>query len=187
MAPPQAKLVLWVGPKHSGKTTAAAELVRRARAGGFRVAGVLAPALHRGGELSGFDLVDASTGERAPLARREGAGSLRAGSFVFCADGIERGHAALMSGTARSADLVMVDEFGVLECRGEGWRRAVDDLLASASGTIVLVVRERLAERVGRLYASRRPQALPASEPSSVDSVLALLGERGASAEEGTR
>ena len=35
MAAKPTKLVLWIGPKHSGKTTAADELVRRARAKGY--------------------------------------------------------------------------------------------------------------------------------------------------------
>ena len=58
MTPAEARLVIWTGPKHSGKTTAAALLAGRARGRGLDVAGVLAPSVIRGGELVGFDVVD---------------------------------------------------------------------------------------------------------------------------------
>jgi nucleoside-triphosphatase THEP1 len=186
MTLPQPKLILWVGPKHSGKTTALADLVERARADGFRVAGVLAPAVYDGDTLAGFDVVDAATGARCALARRDEQGAVRSGSFSFAAEGLERGHAALMSDSAREADLLIVDEFGSLELRGQGWRADVDRLLPSAAGLILLVVRDGLAEPVKRLCAPWHPHTLRACQEGAARSVLALLGEQ-AGCSEGTR
>jgi len=178
MPRPHTRLLLWIGPKHSGKTTAAAGLVERARAEGIRVAGILSPSVCRENTLAGFDVVDLDTGARAPLARRCERGTVRAGSFAFSAEGLEQGCTALASSTTRSAELVVVDEFGPLELRGQGWRAAVDALLSSVEGVVLLVVRERLAARVRRLYAHYRPRTLAAARRGSVDRVLTMLSER---------
>ena len=180
MAPLQPKIILWTGPVHSGKTTTAAELVERARAEGFRVAGILSLSIYcdgtlRDGALAGFDVTDVQTGARAPLARRDRGAAEGLASFTFSPEGLELGNTALGSAAARSAALVVVDEFGPLELRGQGWRPAVDALLSSARGVVLLVVRERLAHRAARLYASHRPQVLPAG---SADQVLAVLREQ---------
>ena len=97
--------VIWTGAKHAGKTTAAAELAQAVRAEGFTVAGLLAPAVFDGDERIGYDVVDIQTGDRVPLARRGGAGPEQIGGYVFGADGLTFGHAAL----DRSADLIVVE------------------------------------------------------------------------------
>ena len=63
------KLVLWTGPRHSGKTTTASDLVKTAHKEGFIVAGLLAPSLYDNGELIGFDALDIKNDTRKPLAR----------------------------------------------------------------------------------------------------------------------
>ncbi|MFW6159088.1 MAG: nucleoside-triphosphatase [Planctomycetota bacterium] len=178
MVMPPTELILWVGAKHSGKTTAARRLADLARARGFRVAGLLAPAVYDADELAGFDLLDPATGARWPLARRDGPGVTRAGDFAFDADALDRGRAALTSAAARQADLVIVDEFGALELRGDGWRPAVDALLRSAEGVLLLIVRRRLAGTVEELYATWRPHVIPLSEGDPVGSVLDLVRRR---------
>ena len=94
-----ARLILWTGPKHSGKTTAAAELARRLRAWGFKVSGLLAPSVYEGDALVGFDALDLSTGWRLPLLRRPDVGeSATVGAFVFVEEGRRVAQAALADG-----------------------------------------------------------------------------------------
>ncbi len=143
---------LLIGPKHAGKTTAAAELIRRVRARGRTVAGILAPSIWVDGVLHGFDIVDIATGRRTRLSDIQSAGEQTSGRFRFCAEGLALGQAALSDPAARIADLVIVDEFGPLELRGGGWRDAVDALVGHAAGLLVLVVRQSLAESVAGLY-----------------------------------
>ncbi len=169
------RLILWVGPKHSGKTTAATRLVDRARREGIRVAGVLSPSLHAGGRLVGFDVTDIATGRRAPLARRE-TGEGDSGGFRFLDEGLAAGRAALATAVQRGPALTIVDEFGPLELRGGGWREGVDRLLGGATGIVLLIVREALIEEVSRLYAAFEPEALAATADTSIECVLALLG-----------
>ncbi len=170
---PTARIVLWTGPKHSGKSTAAAALVRRARRCGFAVAGVLAEAVHDGGRRIGFDVVDLRTGARAALARRGGEGPQTAGSYAFAGEGLTLGAEALRA--AAGADLVIVDEFGPLELSGGGWREAVEELVVRARGVLLLVVRAELAGKVRRLWPGAEPAVVRASAEGACASVLALL------------
>ncbi len=168
------KLVLWTGQKHSGKTTSAAGLVNVAREDGFNVAGLLAPSLYRNGELLGFDVLDLRNGTRVPLARRKTGGS-KTGRFTFLPNGLKLGNAVLNATATKTADLVIIDEFGPLELNGRGWRDDVDSLLASSNALILLVVRQELADSVWRLYANLPGRKLNAIKPKSIDIVIKIL------------
>jgi nucleoside-triphosphatase len=168
------KLVLWTGQKHSGKTTSAASLVNIAREEGFKIAGLLAPSVYRDGELLGFDVIDLRNETRAPLARRK-AEAGKAGRFEFLQNGLKLGNAALIVEATKSADLIVIDEFGPLELNGRGWRKSVDMLIASSNALILLVVRQELAESVRRLYADLPGLKLNAAEPKSIDKVIGML------------
>ena len=171
------KLILWVGEKHCGKTTSAASLARTARDEGFRVAGLLAPSLYSNGRLIGFDALDLRSEKRAPLARlRSNPGE--GGRFAFIPDGLKLGDAALSAEATKSADLIIVDEFGPLELNGDGWRKNVDSLLASSDAVILLVVRRELAGVVRQLYTGDHCRELAATEQNSINEVLTVLKDR---------
>ena len=177
MAPICNKLILWTGEKHCGKTTSVANLVKIARAEGFNIAGLLAPSLYSNGILIGFDVLDLRNEARAPLARRETDGS-KTGPFTFLAKGLKLGNAALSAIATKSADIVIVDEFGPFELNGRGWRTNVDTLLASSNAVILLVVRQELTEAVCQLYADFPRQKLAATEPTSIGVVIRMLKNR---------
>ena len=166
-------LFLWTGPKHCGKTTAAAKLAGTVRQRGFRVAGLLAPSIYRDGRLIGFDALDLRSGVRSPLAvRRDEPGEV--GPFHFLEEGLRLGSQALDVAAADGADLVMVDEFGPLELAGRGWRAAVDALVHAGRTLLVVVVRQELAGRRSRRICegsqqnSSTPRPLNPSRRSSI-------------------
>ena len=171
-----ARLTLWTGPKHSGKTSAARDLARRARRAGFAVAGILAQAVHDQQRCVGYDLVDLRTGASTSLARRAGRGPQAVGAFTFSEAGLAAGAEALRA--AAAADLAIVDEFGPLELAGGGWRQAVDALVSSAGGLILLVVREELVAQVRGLWPGVEPVVVEASASTAPETVLDLLAAR---------
>ncbi len=173
----QNKLVLWTGKKHSGKTPAAAKLARTADAEGFAVAGLLAPSTYRNGRLAGYDVLDLRNKTRASLAHRKTNGN-KTERFTFVANGLKLGRDALSPAATESADIIIVDEFGPLELRGDGWRRDVDSLLALSDALVLLVVRRELADRVQELYADVPIWILPAIEPESIDKIITSLKDR---------
>jgi nucleoside-triphosphatase THEP1 len=179
MLPQDTKLILWTGTKQSGKTTAVSRLIDHAVAEGFSVAGLLSLAQYDNGTLVGFDVQDISTHNRTPLARRGPQTPHNTNSaFTFIKRGLELGHLTLNSPDTHSAQLIIIDEFGPLEIENHGWRKSVDTLLASAEGLLLLVVREKLLEKVRDLYAQYPCAALPAQQPEAVKTVVDLLVKR---------
>jgi len=179
-------ILLWTGPKHSGKTSSAGRLVAAARGRRFTVAGCLAPSVYADDVLLGFDIVNLRSSRRGPLARRN-IGHPHDRSFHFLAEGLSLGEGALGPAASQDADLIVVDEYGPWELKSHLWRRATDRLMTSpstrsgAAGTdavLLLVVRDELADEVRRLYAGPATRRLAALAPESVDVVLALLESR---------
>ena len=167
-------LILWTGPKHSGKTTAALRLVAAARAQGWAVAGCLSPSLYENDRLLGFDIVNLGNARRAPLARRRMVQGQEEG-FQFLADGWALGAEALDPAAVKNADLIIVDEYGPLELAAQGWRAATERLMTTTEAALLLVVREGLVEKVRRLYGGIVVHEMVATEPGSIDKILALL------------
>ena len=168
------KLILWTGPRHSGKTTRAEGLVKTALKAGFNVAGLLAPSLYRNGKLIGFDALHIQKQTRKPLNRWD-SNEAQTKYFEFIPEGLKLGYSALSETSTEFADLIIVDEFGPLELDGRIWREAVDSLLACSNGLILLVVRQELVRKVHQLYTDIPSQELPANEPESTDKVINIL------------
>ncbi|MGD8787388.1 MAG: nucleoside-triphosphatase [Phycisphaerales bacterium] len=176
MVSTQNRFILWTGPKHCGKTTSAEKLIRVAQAEGFKVAGLLEPSLYDNGELTGFDVLDVRNQTRVSLARR--ISKNKASSFDFLTAGLKFGNNVLNSEDTKSADLVIVDEFGPLELKGQGWRKNIDSLLASSNAIILIVAHQELAGAVQQLYIDVPCRELAATEESSIDEVIAMLKTR---------
>jgi nucleoside-triphosphatase THEP1 len=170
------KLVLWTGPKHSGKTTSAAELAQKAKSEGFRVAGLLAPSIYLNHHLTGFEAVNIKTGERIPLAERSQIpDTTSVGGFTFSKTGLKFGSNALDAKSVKSADLIIVDEFGPWELAGNGWRKNVDSILFGTNALLVLVVRNEIIEQVKKLYKALTCIQLDAVKPHSITKVIEIL------------
>ena len=166
------RLILWTGPKHSGKTTALTKLIDRARLKGIDVAGILAPSVYVCDKLLGFDILDVKTNRRCVLARLDIQGSQRIGKFVLSDEGIELGRSALQSACSSASSLIVVDEYGPLELAYGGWRTQVDELIDEYPATILLVVRDELADRVTQLYSHNVVQIIPCHQPDAIDQVI---------------
>ena len=171
------RIILWFAAKHSGKTTAAFELAKRAGAQGFTVAGLVAPSVYLNGELAGFDVLDLRSNKRGHLAVRKVSRN-EAARFTLTAAGRKLARSALNPTRAKSADIVIVDEFGPMEMLGKGWRSDVDLLLTSTNVLMLLVVRNELTDQVRELYSGLPSLRLPATDPKSIDKVIAIIENR---------
>jgi nucleoside-triphosphatase len=177
MVSTQNRLILWTGPKHSGKTTSATRLIEMALTEGFIVAGILEPSLYDDGKLLGFDVLDLHSQRRTPLARRNKDKS-SIGFFNFITDGLKFGNAVLSSDKIKSADLIIIDEFGPLEIKGQGWRRNIDSLLSSSNAILLIIIRKELKETFRKLYANVPCLELEAIEENSAREVITMLKNR---------
>lgn len=155
---PPGSLAVLTGGRGAGKTRWCEALARAARGAGLSARGLLSPPVLAGGEKTGIDLLDLSTGERRRLAERArvdlpGTAGL---GWRFRPEALEAGNALL--GSVEACDLLLVDELGPLEfVRGSGFIAAFGLLDARRFGLAIVVVRPAL---VGAARA-RWPGAAP--------------------------
>jgi nucleoside-triphosphatase THEP1 len=170
------RCILWVGDKHSGKTTAVTKLTKSLQQQDYTIGGILAPSIYKDGQLIGFDIVDIKNNFRIPLAVRDGQ-VYDIVPYRYYHKGLKLGHSALSLVGNKSANLMIVDEYGPLELSGKGWRFDVDRLLRKSYSPILLVVRRELADKVRKLYARYISLSLEALGPKSIDRMLVWLKE----------
>jgi nucleoside-triphosphatase len=138
------RTVVVTGPSGSGKTPLLASVVGELGRRGVRTAGFLQPAIVEGGEKTGFTIEDVATGESLELARKVGPGDGEFGtSFSFFDDGFDLGRRALDD--VPRGSILVIDELGPLELRGDGhWPAVARALRASEVAAMVVVVRRTL-------------------------------------------
>ncbi len=139
-----APVIVLTGPPGSGKTTMLQQILGRLDDAGLTVAGVIQPGVFESGAKVGFLVRDLGTGEEAPLARRTSRETGWHGTaFRFEDEGLTLARTALES-APRDAILV-VDELGPVELRGQGHMPALRRTLASRPPRLlILVVRRHL-------------------------------------------
>ena len=170
------RLILWTGPRHSGKTTTAADLAQKTKSKGFSIAGLLAPSIYIKDHLTGFDAVNIATGDQIHLAeRKQTNNSASVDGFTFSEAGLEFGYNALDIAYVKSADLIIVDEFGPLELAGGGWRKNADSILSDTNALLVLVVRDDIIHKVKKNYEDVICIQLDAAKADSAEKVIKIL------------
>lgn len=171
------RVILVTGDKGEGKTTLLARFADERRAKGVRVGGFLAHGTWEGTERQGFEIEFLATGEREALAvRGEQVGLVRQGQFAFLDAGLDLGRRALSAALDSGADVVIVDEVGPLELRGEGWAEALDRMLGFGGPLVVLAVRSSLVEEVSRRWAFVPLGVVRASEAGAYDDLARFAG-----------
>ncbi len=144
------RAILLAGEIGSGKTTACQRLVELARCRGLVVAGVLSPPELRGDERVGIWAKDLATGARRRLSVVEpGASRRTVGPYRFDPETVTWANGLLLHALTMPGALVIVDEIGPLELeQGAGFAPALDALAVARCRAVVLVVRQRLIQRL---------------------------------------
>ena len=197
----QPAVYLLTGSQGEGKTTVLEQAITRIRNEGVAVAGILSRVRYADGERIGYDVEDVSTGERAVLCRRDhdaearrnhdavarrnhdagarrdhAAGVPSVGPFVFHREGLSLGAKALAALSEHPVSVIVVDEVGPLELRGEGWAAPVRSLLNSAPRTILLVVRPALVEQIQQEWRFVAQSVWDVSQTSDTEIARVLTG-----------
>ncbi len=138
------------GAVETGKTGCLQQLVRRLQAENRKVGGILSERVMEGRETAGYDVVVIATGQRSPFLRRGNGEAGSIGRFAICREGLELGVKALSPEANRDMELVIVDETGRLELRGEGWAGSITALLEKGQPPLLLSVNGKLAAEIAR-------------------------------------
>ena len=132
-------VIVVTGAVGVGKTTVCEKVIRIARSQGHSCGGVIA----RKARNEDIIIEDVQTGETRVLAspgdKHEGP---RTAKYSFSPEGIEFGIRAIDRGIA--SDILVVDELGHLELRGEGFTRAIEQIIAGKTKICIVVIRKGL-------------------------------------------
>jgi len=149
------RVVVVTGPSNGGKTTTVIALVEAMRVMDVPIFGFVQPGEIADGQKTGFRLRDVATGEEATLAtqgeRSEGDFGTR---FQFSEEGFRLGREALSRTVSDS--VVIIDELGPIELRGQGHMPAVRQALAVPDllGAVIVVRRSLVPSLLAELNAS---------------------------------
>ncbi len=169
--PPAPSLFLLSGSRGSGKTTLCRSTSDRARQTGFRVRGLLSPAIIENGQKTGIEAEDLATGLRLPLAKRGGPGLAFPGlkPWRFRESTLVWGNKVLRQ--AAPSDWLFIDELGPLEFTlGVGWIAAFPLLADKGFQVAVVVVRGELLEKARSLWPSAR--SIDMTDPTALTDLL---------------
>jgi nucleoside-triphosphatase len=174
------------GAPGAGKTTLVGDLLRRLRQRGLQVGGVTQPAILEGDRRAGYQLRDERTGEERPFARRREKRDEAELGFSFDADAWPWA-ATRIARARREADVVVVDELGRLEARGEGHLPSlVEPLEHERARVLILSVRADRArdieERLGAFDRQLAVGADAATRETLVDEIVRLCAQSAARA-----
>ncbi len=147
------KVFVLTGEKDSGKTRLAEEISKALKSERLTVGGIIQSKVMRNNERYGYDLIDIRTQKSLPLCRIDAPDTgIVAGPFKFYPEGIRFGVASLSIAKTKDCDIVIVDEVGPLEMKGEGWHEAVSNLLENYSGYLLIVIRKHLVDEITKFF-----------------------------------
>ena len=175
----QAPVIVLTGRPGSGKTTTLERIIDSLVGHGNDVAGLIQPGVFRDGAKVGFCIRDLRTGEEAPLARRTSRESGQHGTgFQFDEAGLDLARRALAS--VPEGAVLVVDELGPVELRGQGHMPALRQALAlRAPRVLILVVRRHLVPALLAALSATDAQVIDVEREgdAAVGRVVGLVGE----------
>jgi len=132
-------VIIVTGAIGVGKTSVCRKLIEIALNQGFTCGGILTDKA----TSSSLIVEDISSGKTETFASTDNVyDGPRTPKYSFNPRGIDFGLQAIAKGV--SADILVVDEFGHLELRGEGFARALDIIKAGKIKNCILVIRTEL-------------------------------------------
>ena len=132
-------VIIVTGAVGIGKTTVCQKVVKIAQSQGYSCGGVIA---HK---TQNEDIIieDVQTGETKALASTSDIyQGPHTGKYSFNPEGIDFGTQAIARGSA--SDILLVDELGHLELRGEGFAKVIEQIAAGKVKNCIIVIRKDL-------------------------------------------
>lgn len=162
-------VVIITGERHEGKTTFTKSLVKELTDMGNSMGGFLAPGTFENNRRASFNLLSLETGVEKPLCSIHFSHGEQAGPFRFNKEGQQFGKALLHPTHVIGKDFVVVDEVGPLELKGQGWAKALDQLLNLKNTKLILVVRRSLVDAVLEKWSIHAAEVFNVRDRESYD------------------
>lgn len=160
------KTIIITGEKGSGKSTYVNRLVEIVKEKGGKVSGVSSLYFFINGHHEGYDLKLQSDGRIIALARKTEVESYPLKMhYNFDQEALLQGNQELIESANSQADIIVIDEAGILEMNDQGWAPALKVLSTDRNHSIIWVVRPWLIEDFCRKWALRPDLIINTGEP----------------------
>ncbi len=154
------KIYIITGAIGEGKTAWLIKLCTLLNEKGIKTGGILALRIIQDGITTGYDISDISSGVRKPFLRLTGSETIGVERFTVSQEGVVAGQNALDPYANSDREVIIVDEAGPLELRGQGWSNRIDELIQNTSATIIIAVRNSLTGSVIEKYGIAEAQVI---------------------------
>ena len=147
------QVVIITGEIQQGKTTFTQNIISELKRRRIKVAGFFSIGIDENGIRNGFNLSDIETGKLIELCSdKKDEKRLRLGRFYFNPEALSLGNEILKPANIADKQLIVIDEIGPLEVKGQGWCRAIDDLTVNFTIPQLWVVRKSLVQKISRKW-----------------------------------
>jgi len=146
------------GAQGEGKTTFISKLLTCFEPDHLKMRGIIAPGYFQDGIRFGFSVIDVSTGMMETLCSANPApGCELHGRYYFRPEGLLFGRQALLYPVPASTDLMIIDEVGRFDVRGDLWGGSIDQLVQQQYSPMIWAVRDEFVEMVTKRWQMIRP------------------------------
>jgi len=163
--PPVYIVTGWQG---EGKTTFVRKVIDGLWENGVKCTGIVTPGYYRDDVRAGFSVTDVATGLSVPLCSDiPSPASEQHGRFYFRKEGLAFGYRALACPRPEETDILVIDEVGRFELKGEVWAGCIDCLFTAPRPPMIWTVRSDKADEVKKRWPPGRQVTV---EPASANS-----------------
>lgn len=177
----QPPVYIVTGGQGEGKTTFVQKVIAGLLECGVKCRGIVTPGYYRDDVRTGFSVTDLATGIFRPLCSDTPLpGCEQHGRFYFLPEGLGLGYSALaVPFVPGSADVLVIDEVGRFELKGEVWAGCIDRITSAPYPPMIWTVRTDKVDEVLRRWPVPRHVIVGIGSASHEDVVRELVNEAG--------
>lgn len=178
-----AKVFIVTGDVEKGKTSLLTGVAGKLKEKNISVGGIYSARIIKGGKTTGYNIVSFDTEESFPyLKLKTGKDNAGIGRWEIIPGAIERGKELLSEDYLKNKNVVIIDEVGKLETRGEGWKEDIERLLMDRNIILVLSVRRRFVDEVTKAFNILLPEIIDVGNADAgktfISKIMGLLNSR---------
>lgn len=173
-----AKVIIITGGVEAGKTTSLRKVSEKLIQSGKLVSGFISPRIMDGDKTVAYSIENLKTGETLPFLSEKSVsedGDVQSiGKYFINSETEQKAKQILSDALQDGAEVVVIDEVGRLELRGDGWHNELHELLKANKTTLVLSVRDSFVESVIEKFVMSEVQVISV-ENSKPDDILKYI------------